>query len=274
MRQRLTLCCLAVAAAFLLANSQGAQAAAWCSTKDGMSCGYYTFDQCLAAISGVGGNCVRNPREPEKSAPARSRAQTREEQKARQAAPRPEPKARQAAPREEAPSKPAKPATQTAAPAAPAAKPAPAPAAPVTAAPAKPAPAPSVTATPVAMPVGRKPAPADALVYFVGLQNGAEVPSELTLRFGVTNMGVAPAGLDNPNTGHHHVLIDTNVPALDQPIPSDFNHLHFGAGQTEAVITLPPGKHKLQLLFADENHVPHHPAVMSAPIEVIVKAKK
>jgi hypothetical protein len=124
------------------------------------------------------------------------------------------------------------------------------------------------------MPVARKPAPADARVYFVGLQNGAEVPSELTIRFGVTNMGVAPAGLDNPNTGHHHVLIDTNVPALDVPIPSDFNHLHFGAGQTEAVVTLPPGKHKLQLLFADENHVPHNPAVMSAPIEVIVKAKK
>lgn len=275
MRQRLTLCCLAVAAAFSLANSQGAQAAAWCSTKDGMSCGYYTFDQCLAAISGVGGNCVRNPREPEKPASGPSRAQKREELRARQAAPRPEPKARQAAPREEAPSKPAKPATQTAAPAAPAAKPAPAPAAPVTAAPAQPVQAPpSVAATPVAMPVTRKPSPADARVYFVGLQNGAEVPSELTIRFGVTNMGVAPAGLDNPNTGHHHVLIDTNVPALDQPIPSDFNHLHFGAGQTEAVVTLPPGKHKLQLLFADENHVPHNPAVMSAPIEVIVKAKK
>jgi hypothetical protein len=144
----------------------------------------------------------------------------------------------------------------------------------VIAAPAKPVPAPSVTATPVAMPVTRKPAPADARVYFVGLQNGAEVPSELTIRFGLTNMGVAPAGLDNANTGHHHLLIDANVPALDVPIPSDFNHLHFGAGQTEAVVTLPPGKHKLQLLFADENHVPHNPAVMSAPIEVIVKAKK
>jgi hypothetical protein len=123
--------------------------------------------------------------------------------------------------------------------------------------------------------ISRKSAPADARVYFVGLKNGAEVPSELlTIRFGVTNMGVAPAGLDNPNTGHHHLIIDAALPALDQPIPSDFNHLHFGAGQTEAEITLPPGKHKLQLLFADENHVPHNPAVMSTPIEVIVKAKK
>jgi hypothetical protein len=126
------------------------------------------------------------------------------------------------------------------------------------------------------MPSGipRKPSPADAKVYFVGLQNGAEVPAQVTLRFGVVSMGVAPAGLDNPNTGHHHLIIDAALPALDQPIPSDFNHLHFGAGQTEAEITLPPGKHKLQLLFADENHVPHNPAVMSTPIEIIVKAKK
>ena len=120
--------------------------------------------------------------------------------------------------------------------------------------------------------VARKPAPKDARVYFVGLENGAVIRPEVTLHFGLLKMGVAPAGIDNPNTGHHHVLVDTKLPPLDKPIPNDFNHLHFGAGQTAATITLPPGKHTLQLLFADENHVPHDPAIMSAPIEVTVTA--
>lgn len=83
-------------------------------------------------------------------------------------------------------------------------------------------------------------------------------------------MGIAPAGVAKPNTGHHHLLIDTPLPPLDRPIPNDFNHLHFGAGQTEARINLTPGRHTLQLLLGDENHVPHDPPVMSPRIEVIV----
>ena len=83
-------------------------------------------------------------------------------------------------------------------------------------------------------PSARKPAPPDARVYFVGLQDWAVLPPKATLRFGLVNMGVAPAGIDKPNTGHHHLLVDTPLPPLDQPIPNDFNHLHFGAGQTEA----------------------------------------
>jgi len=83
-------------------------------------------------------------------------------------------------------------------------------------------------------------------------------------------MGVAPAGIDKPNTGHHHLLIDTKIPPLDEPIPNDFNHLHFGAGQTEAIVTLSPGRHTLQLLLGDENHVPHNPPIMSKPIRVYV----
>ncbi len=117
----------------------------------------------------------------------------------------------------------------------------------------------------------RTPAPSDARVYFVNLQDGATLPQKATIRFGLVGMGVAPAGIDKPNTGHHHVLIDTPVPPLDQPIPNDFNHLHFGAGQTEATITLPLGKHTLQLLLGDANHVPHNPPVMSKPITVYVK---
>ena len=92
----------------------------------------------------------------------------------------------------------------------------------------------------------------------------------MVVRFGLLNMGVAPAGVDEVNTGHHHLLIDTPLPALDQPIPNDFNHLHFGAGQTEADVTLSPGRHTLQLVLGDEDHVPHDPPVMSQPINVIV----
>ena len=92
------------------------------------------------------------------------------------------------------------------------------------------------------------------------------------VRFGLIGMGVAPAGFEKVNTGHHHLLVDTELPAFDQPIPSDFNHLHFGAGQTEAKITLPMGKHTLQLLLADENHVPHDPPIFSEQISVTVNA--
>ena len=119
-------------------------------------------------------------------------------------------------------------------------------------------------------PSARKPAPADARVYFVGLEDGSVLPQKATIHFGLVNMGVAPAGIDRPNTGHHHLLIDTKVPPLDEPIPNDFNHLHFGAGQTEAIVALSPGRHTLQLLLGDENHVPHNPPVMSKPIRVYV----
>jgi hypothetical protein len=117
----------------------------------------------------------------------------------------------------------------------------------------------------------RKPSPPDARVYFVGLVDGAVLPPKATIRFGLSNMGVAPAGIEKPNTGHHHVLIDTKLPDLNEPIPSDFNHLHFGAGQTEATINLTPGYHTLQLLLGDEGHVPHNPPVMSKPIRVLVR---
>jgi hypothetical protein len=119
-------------------------------------------------------------------------------------------------------------------------------------------------------PSARKPAPADARVYFVGLDDGSVLPQKATIHFGLVNMGVAPAGIDRPNTGHHHLLIDTKLPPLDEPIPNDFNHLHFGAGQTEAIVTLSPGRHTLQLLLGDENHVPHNPPIMSKPIRIYV----
>ncbi|MGX1744530.1 DUF4399 domain-containing protein [Bosea sp. NPDC055353] len=118
----------------------------------------------------------------------------------------------------------------------------------------------------------RSPAPAAARLSFVGLADKAQVPAKLTVRFAISGMEVVPAGQPMRNGGHHHLLIDTELPPLDQPIPSDFNHIHFGGGQTEAEIALTPGKHTLQLLFADHNHVPHDPPVVSERITVEVSA--
>jgi Domain of unknown function (DUF4399) len=117
---------------------------------------------------------------------------------------------------------------------------------------------------------GPTPSPQGAAVHFVGLKDGATVPTKVTIRFGLRDMGVAPAGLERDNSGHHHLLIDTELPPLDKPIPNDFNHLHFGAGQTEAEINLRPGPHTLQLLLGDKDHIPHNPPVMSPRIRVVV----
>jgi hypothetical protein len=134
---------------------------------------------------------------------------------------------------------------------------------------------PSAPAPAMAMPMphtGRHPSPPGAKVYFVYPTDHAYVTSTPVIRFGLIGMGVAPAGFEKLNTGHHHLLVDTDLPPFDQPIPNDFNHLHFGAGQTEAKITLTPGPHKLQLLLADENHIPHDPPIFSEPIQVTVTA--
>jgi hypothetical protein len=118
----------------------------------------------------------------------------------------------------------------------------------------------------------KNPSPANARIFFVDLKDGATVPSRFKIRFGIENMEIAPAGIAKPNTGHHHLLIDTPLPPFDQPIPSDFNHIHFGAGQTEAEITLPAGEHTLQLLLGDQAHIPHGPPVVSEQIRVRVDA--
>src|SRR5262249_46672024 len=119
-------------------------------------------------------------------------------------------------------------------------------------------------------PTGLPRSPPGAEVYFVDLADGATVPAKVKIFFGLRNMGVAPAGSDRANSGHHHLIVDAELPPLNKPIPSDFNHLHFGAGQTEAEITLKPGTHTLQLLLGDKDHVPHTPPVMSQQIKVNV----
>jgi hypothetical protein len=115
------------------------------------------------------------------------------------------------------------------------------------------------------------PAPENAELYFISPRDGAVVESPVTVRFGLKNMGVAPAGVDVKNTGHHHLLIDTDPPALDRPVPSDEHHRHFGGGQTETTIELEPGRHTLQLLLGDKNHIPHDPPVMSERITITVR---
>jgi hypothetical protein len=118
----------------------------------------------------------------------------------------------------------------------------------------------------------RTPAPENAMVYIVWPPDGAVIDGgRFWLRMGLRNMGVAPKGVKMPNVGHHHVLIDTELPAMDQQIPNDRNHVHFGAGETEARIELPPGKHTLQLLLGDENHIPHQPPIQSNKITVTVR---
>lgn len=108
-------------------------------------------------------------------------------------------------------------------------------------------------------------------LYFITPTDGAVVESPVIVKFGLEGMGVAPAGVDVKNTGHHHLLIDTGLPPLDKPIPSDEHHRHFGGGQTEAVLELEPGKHTLQLLLGNHSHIPHDPPVVSEKITIMVK---
>lgn len=116
---------------------------------------------------------------------------------------------------------------------------------------------------------GRAPSPSQASEYFIDLKDGAHIPLKLHLRFGLLNMGVSPAGVPFPATGHHHILIDAPLPPFDQPIPSDDNHIHLGAGETETDLVLTPGPHTLQLLMGDSNHVPHDPPVFSEVIHIV-----
>ena len=123
-----------------------------------------------------------------------------------------------------------------------------------------------------ALAADRAPAPMGAAVYFITLADGETVTSPVTVRFGLEGMGVAPAGIDKPNTGHHHLLIDApDLPPLDEPIPADEHHKHFGGGQTETTLELPPGTHTLQLLLADQNHISFDPPIISKRITITVQ---
>lgn len=119
--------------------------------------------------------------------------------------------------------------------------------------------------------VERSPAPHDARVYFIWPKDGQVIEGgKLWVRMGARNVGVAPAGVQHPNTGHHHLIVDADLPPFDVEIPADRHFLHFGAGQTEARLDLPPGEHTLRLLLGDHNHLPHDPPIYSEEITIIV----
>jgi hypothetical protein len=117
----------------------------------------------------------------------------------------------------------------------------------------------------------RVAAPAGAKLYFVTPTAGETVSSPVTVRFGLTGMGVAPAGVNHEHTGHHHLIVDAPLPPMNLPIPKDAHHLHFGGGETETTLELAPGEHTLQLLLGDANHIPHDPPVVSEKIRILVK---
>ena len=123
-------------------------------------------------------------------------------------------------------------------------------------------------------------APEDAAVYFVNLEDGATVTSPVTVIFGLSNMGVAPAGHERDGSGHHHIFLnrapfgeagDLTTEIMELGIPADDNHLHFGGGQTEVTLDLPPGEHTMQLVLGDHDHIPHMPAVTSDYITITVE---
>lgn len=126
---------------------------------------------------------------------------------------------------------------------------------------------------------GETPSMDGAKQYFVNLKDGDSVSSPVKIIFGLSGMGVAPAGVDKKNTGHHHIFVDRaplgqgeeGADEMDANIPADEHHLHFGKGQTEKSIKLAPGKHTLQMVLADKDHIPHNPPVSSAVITITVK---
>lgn len=117
----------------------------------------------------------------------------------------------------------------------------------------------------------RTPAPADARAYIISPADGATVTSPVTVVFGLEGMGVAPAGTEKENTGHHHLIIDAPLPSMNAPVPADEHYRHYGGGQTQTTIELSQGAHTLQLLLGDLNHIPHFPPVISSRITINVR---
>ncbi len=110
-----------------------------------------------------------------------------------------------------------------------------------------------------------------ATVFFITPADGATVTNPIHVEFGIEGMDVVKAGDNQPNSGHHHLLIDTDIPTLGLPVPADEHHLHFGDGRTATELTLPPGKHTLQMLLGDYLHIPHKPPLVSEVITITVE---
>ena len=111
---------------------------------------------------------------------------------------------------------------------------------------------------------------AEQNVYFINLKDGDKLESPIFIQFGLSGMGVAPAGTNREGTGHHHLLINVDDIDISKPIPSSSDHIHFGGGQTETTIDLPSGVYTLQLLLGNMSHIPHNPPVVSKKIKIEV----
>lgn len=134
-----------------------------------------------------------------------------------------------------------------------------------------PSPPPPAAAAPEAAPAAPRSSLAPgARVYLISPADGESVTSPVVVRFGLDGAGIAPAGIQGPNSGHHHLLIDTELTDYSRPIPADAQHLHFGGGQTEVAVTLAPGPHRLQMVLGDHLHIPHDPPLVSDPIVIDV----
>ncbi|MBB3263882.1 hypothetical protein FHW79_001478 [Azospirillum sp. OGB3] len=129
----------------------------------------------------------------------------------------------------------------------------------------------STPSTPDAAKSGRTAAAKDAYIYIGWPNDGEVVRGRFKVWFGLRNFGVAPAGVRKDNTGHHHLLVDADLPPMDEPIPNNRNYIHFGKGQTETYLELPPGRHTLQLLMGDAEHIPHDPPILSKKITITVR---
>lgn len=123
--------------------------------------------------------------------------------------------------------------------------------------------------SPVAMP--RTVSPEGASVFFISPADGATVTNPVSIEFGIEGMNVVKAGDNQPDSGHHHLLVDTDLPDFGLPIPADEHHIHFGDGSTSTEITLEPGTHTLRMLLGDHLHIPHDSPIMSDPITITVK---
>lgn len=117
----------------------------------------------------------------------------------------------------------------------------------------------------------RTASPAGAAVFFISPLDGDTVSNPIVVDFGIAGMAVAKAGEQQPESGHHHLIIDASMPNLGAPIPANDHYVHFGDASTSTELTLAPGQHTLQLLLGDHLHVPHEPAVISDQITITVE---
>ena len=129
----------------------------------------------------------------------------------------------------------------------------------------------SSAAGPAIAAMPRTPSPEGARVFFISPADGATVSNPVKIVFGIEGMSVAPAGDDAPHSGHHHVIIDAELPDLGLPIPANDNYVHFGDGRTETELTLDPGEHTLEMLIGDHMHIPLDPPLTSARIRIFVE---